>query len=101
MKSLEDRRHDLLMESEINRHVLRLELQQMHMRFERTRRSWQHNVWKWAAHIACFFLARKFKKTSGFAAKGSLLLMALGRFWEFWQARRGKEPRTGSRDDLK
>jgi hypothetical protein len=90
MKSLQDRKHDLLTESEINRHVLRLELQQMQMRIEQTRLGWQQNVWKWAAPIAGFFLARKFKKTSGFVAKGSLILMALGRLREFWQARRDK-----------
>jgi hypothetical protein len=90
MKSLEARKHDLLTESEINRHVLRLELQQMHMHIEQTRFHWQQNIWKWAAPIAGFFLARKLKKTSGFVAKGSAILVALGKVWEFWQARRGK-----------
>jgi hypothetical protein len=37
---------------------------------------------------------RKLKKTSGLVAKGSVLLMALGKFWEFWRARHSKESRT-------
>jgi len=94
MKSLQDRKHDLILESELNRHALRLELQQMYLRVEQTRLSWQQNIWKWAAPVAGFFLARKLKKTSGLVAKGSVLLMALGKFWEFWRARRSKEPRT-------
>src|SRR5262249_43690705 len=92
MKSLQDRKHDLLTESEINRHVLRLELQQTHMRFEQICLSWQKHAWKFAAPLAGFLLARKFKKTPGFVAKGSLVVMALSKLWNFWQERRGQKP---------
>ena len=90
MKPLEERRRDLLMESELNRQVLRLELQHLQMRFDKVRDTWLRNAWRWAAPLAGFFVARKFTKTSGLFARGSLLAMLLGRAWEFWRSRREK-----------
>ena len=88
MKRLDERRRDLLTESEINRQVLRLEFQQLQVRFDRSREAWLHHAWTWAAPLAGFFIARQFTRTSGLFAKGSLLVGVLGRLWEFWQRRR-------------
>ena len=90
MKALQDRKHDLLLESEINRQVMRLEFQQIQVRLGRVRENWLHSAWMWAAPVAGFFLARKFTKTTGFFAKGSILAVILRRVWELWQRRRGK-----------
>lgn len=90
MKSLEERRRDLLTESELNRQVLRLEFQQLQARLGRAREAWLHHAWTWAAPLAGFFIARKLTKTSGFVAKGSLAAVLLSRVWEFWQSRREK-----------
>ncbi len=94
MKPLEERRRDLLTESELNRQVLRLEFQQLQMHFGRAREAWLHYAWTWAAPLAGFFIARKFTKTKGFFAKGSLVAVLLGRLWEFWQSRRERPAKS-------
>jgi hypothetical protein len=88
MKALQDRRHELLVESELNRQVLRLEFQQIQARVGQVRQSWRQHAWKWAAPIAGFLFARRFAKAGGFFAKGSLVVMLLGKLWNFWQSRR-------------
>jgi hypothetical protein len=90
MNTLQDRKRDLLLESELNRQMLRLECHQVQMRFNRIRESWVHNAWTWAAPLAGIILARRFNKSSGFLAKGSLVATLLHRAWDFWQRRRGK-----------
>jgi hypothetical protein len=88
--SLQDQKRELLLESELNRLVLRLECQQMRTRASGLREHWRQNIWIWAAPVAGFLLARRLTKTSGLFAKGSLLAVALGKLWEFWQQRRQK-----------
>ena len=88
--SLQDRKRELLLESELNRQVLRLECQQVRARACGLREHWRQNIWTWAAPVAGFLLARRLSKTSGFFAKGSVLAVVLGKLWEFWQQRREK-----------
>jgi len=87
LKELQARRRDLLTESDLNRQVLRVEFERIRFRGEQLRRGygWAQNVWKWGAPVAGFLLARKFKKTAGAFAKGSLLVNVGQAIWRFWQ----------------
>jgi hypothetical protein len=86
LKELQARKRDLLMESDLNRQILRVEIEKIRLRAEQIRRGygWAHNVWKWGAPVAGFLLARKFRKTAGAFAKGSLLINAAQAIWRFW-----------------
>jgi hypothetical protein len=88
----------LLAESELNRQVLRVEFGRIRFQAERLKRGygWAQGAWKWAAPLAGFFFARRFKKTSGAFAKGSLLVSVLGGLWKMWQAARSKDAEPAS-----
>ena len=92
LKQLQTRKRDLLLESELNRQVLRVEVGRMRLRAERFQRGygWAHTAWKWAAPVAGFFVARKFKKTANVFAGGSLLATVLRTLWKVWEVRQEK-----------
>jgi hypothetical protein len=93
MKELGERKRLLLVESEINRQILRLESQQVRMRVNDLRGTWLQSAWAWSAPLAGFFVARKFIKSDGFFARSSALLALLTQLWGLWQRRRAKETR--------
>jgi hypothetical protein len=72
--------------------VLRVEFGRVHYRVERFRRGydWAHSAWAWAGPVAAFLLARRFKKTAGVVAKGSVLVGALRALWKAWESRRSQ-----------
>ena len=82
------------MESDLNRQVLRVEVEKLRFCGEQFRRGydWAHHLWKWGAPVAGFLLARKFKKTAGAFAKGSLLVNAARAIWRFWENSRNGAP---------
>jgi hypothetical protein len=88
MNPLEERKRELLVESDINRQVLRLELQQAQLQFDHLRANWVRSAWLCAAPIAGYFFARKFTRSAGFLAKSSAVVSLLTRLWEFWQGTR-------------
>ncbi len=90
MTALQTRKRELLLESELNRQTLRLEVDQIQLQVERFRSGgmWVHGAWRWLAPVAGFFLAWKFKKTTAFVAKGSLWTLALRKLFEAWQESR-------------
>jgi len=90
LKQLQVRKRELLLESDLNRQVLRVELGNLSFRVRRFQRGydWASTAWKWAAPLAGFLFARKFGKTAGVFAKGSLLLTALRAGWKAWEAMR-------------
>ena len=100
LKKLQVRKRELLLESELNRQVFRLEVGRLRFRAEKFQRGfdWASNAWKWAAPVAGFLVARKFKKTAGAFAQGSLLTTALSTAWKFWQSR--KSPPTAPGPDI-
>ena len=92
LKELQLRKRDLLVESEMNRQALRVELRNIRMQAEQYHRGygWAQSAWKWTAPFAGFFFARKFQKTAGAFAKGSALVNALGGIWRMWSAAKEK-----------
>ena len=99
LKQIQTRKRELLLASELNRQVLRVEAGQLLFRVEQFKRGygWAHRVWKWAAPLAGFLLARRFKRGAGVFAKGSLLVTALGTLWKVWETRQQK-PRDPAQD---
>jgi hypothetical protein len=90
LKALQARKRELLLESELNRQVWRVEAGQLRLKVERLQRGydWAQHAWGWAGPVAGFLLARKFKKTAGAFSGGSILLNALKSAWKFWASRR-------------
>jgi len=82
----------LVLESELNRQILRLEFGRIHAQTERLKHSygWAQGAWKWAIPIAGFLLARKFKRRVASPGKGSLILGSLGAAWKLFQAVRAR-----------
>lgn len=95
LRELEARKRDLLLESDLNRQVLRLEVDQLCLRVGEIQRGfgWARNLWAWGAPLAGFLMARRFKKTGNAFAKGSFLVSAVRTGWKLWQAYR--ERRAG------
>jgi hypothetical protein len=92
LKEIQLRKRELLLESEMNRQVLRVEAGRLRLWSEQFRRGygWANNAWKWSAPLAGFLLARRFKKSAGLFAKGSLLLSILTAAWKAWEAMQDK-----------
>lgn len=90
LRALQARKHELLLESELNRQVLRVECGKLAFQAGQFRRGygWVQSAWAWAAPLASFFLARKQGKATGVFAKGSLLFTALRAGWKVWTAMR-------------
>ena len=98
LSALRDRKRELLVESELNRQLLRVEVGRIRFQTERLKRGygWAHGAWKWVAPIAGFLFARKLNKTGGAFAKGSSLLTAFGALWKAWDFLRTKAPAAGA-----
>jgi hypothetical protein len=90
LKGLLERKRDLLLESDLNRQAIRLELARLRMQGERWRSGLTrgYSWWNWLAPVAGFLVARKLSKTSGAVAKGSLVASLVGAAWKIWNARR-------------
>jgi hypothetical protein len=93
------RKRALVLESALNRQVLRVEFARIRVHTERVKQGygWAQGAWKWAVPVAGFLLARKFKHTPGVVAKGSFVMTALGALWKVWQIARGKHTGPASR----
>lgn len=92
LKELEARKRDLLLESELNRQTMRLELRTLRLRADQFQRGfgWVQHVWKLAVPLASFLFARKSRKSAGVFAKGSFLVSTAASLWKAWRAARGK-----------
>lgn len=91
LTELERRREALLVESELNRQALRLEVLQVSMALERVRHGFVsgQTVWKWAAPVVGFFIARKFTRFGADGGVKSSSLLSIGRsLWNAWKDRR-------------
>lgn len=100
LKALQARKRELLLTSDLNRQALRLELTDLRLRTEQFRRGygWAQHAWIWAAPVAGFLFARKARGMSGWFAKGSLLVTALGGIWKAWRAaRQGADARAAGK----
>lgn len=82
----------LVLESELNRQVLRVEFGRIRVQAERLKHGygWAQGAWKWAVPVAGFLLARKLKRSGGFFAKGSFIMTALGSAWKMWRSVRAR-----------
>jgi len=89
LDTLQARKRDLLVVSDINRQMLQSEMDHIRFRMEQIKHNWLSRGWKWAAPVAGFLFARKFKKTGGMFAKSSLALLLLRTLWAAWLGRKG------------
>jgi hypothetical protein len=91
LKAIQARKYQLLLESELNRQVLRVECANIGIETGRFRRGyeWAQRAWTWVVPLAGFLLARKERKAAGIFTKGSLLFTALRAGWKIWTAMRG------------
>ncbi len=98
MNELKQRRAALLLESELNRQALRVELLRAQMSVDRFRDGITsgQNLWKWVAPVAGFLLARKFGSAGGAVAKGSALIAAGRALWSAWRERRSRSTSSAS-----
>lgn len=96
LKDMRARKQALLLESDLNRQVLRLEVEQVRLRGEQFKRSygWVSLAWKWSLPLAELFIARKSNRQQG-ASRSSKALWLFSRLWETWQALRPKGPGPG------
>jgi hypothetical protein len=90
LSELERRRKALLVESELNRQALRLEVLSVTTTVQRIRNGFLsgQSLWKWLAPVAGFLIARKLAKpkTSGIGASS---VLNIGRaLWTAWRERR-------------
>jgi hypothetical protein len=94
LKELESRKRDLVLESEVNRQLLHLEVTKIRLSFARLRSSFTggRGLWKWLAPVAGFVVARRFSGGSGVMAKGSMLISLLGSVWKLWNAMKKRGP---------
>ena len=97
LRALQARKRELLLESELNRQLLRVECANLAFHAGRFQRGygWAQRAWTWATPLAGFLLARKQRKATGVFAKGSLVFTALRAGWKVWMAMRDArtEPR--------
>ena len=90
VSQLQSRKRDLLLESDINRQILRLECEKVRVRIESWTRNWDRvqGIWKWLAPVAGFVFARRFSKTAGAFTAASGWLPLLRKVWDAWRGRR-------------
>ena len=93
LTKLQPRKRELLLESELNRQVLRVELEGVRLQVERFKRGygWAQGAWKWAAPLAGILLASKVKRHSTAATKGSFVVNVLGAAWNIWSSLRKRK----------
>ncbi len=94
LRALQAHKQQLLLESELNRQVLRIECGKLAFRAGQFRRNfeWIHSAWIWAAPLAGFLLARRRRKAHSLFAKGSIWFTALRAGWRAWTAMRSARP---------
>lgn len=100
LKGIRARKRDLLIESELNRQIIRLEIEQVRFRAEQLKQNcgWLRSVWKWVPPLAGFFMAARRRKNEGGFAPGVGGAGLLGRLWEAWQSL-GKKPGNRPSDE--
>lgn len=90
IESIQARKRELLMESELNRQVFHLELRQIGLRLESLRRGWLTGPWRVAAAAGAFLLALRMKKMRQ-ALGSSFGLYLLRRLLEYFGRSRAAE----------
>jgi hypothetical protein len=85
---LQRRREALLVESELNRQALRLEVMQINLTIDRLRHGWVsgQTIWKLAAPIVGFLIARRFSRSGAGRSANASSVFSIGRgLWNSWQ----------------
>jgi len=88
MNDLQARKKELLLESELNRQLLRLEADHLRVRVQQYQRAsdWIETGWKWAAPVAGFLFARQISAKAAWLSKGSALFTLARRLWAAWRS---------------
>jgi len=94
LKALQARKRDLLLESEVNRQLFRLELTKLQLSVDRLRRGFTSgsNLWKLLVPLTGFFMGRRFSRNSRLMTKGSVIVSLLGAAWKVWNAFKRTQP---------
>lgn len=95
LKAIQARKRDLLLESELNRQVLQLELGQIGLRFDRVRRDLVTGPWKLGFALAGLLFALRLKRVKKVLGS-SFGLFLLRRLWEYLSKSRQLEKRPRS-----
>jgi hypothetical protein len=98
LKPLQARKRELLLESDLNRQVLRVEVSRLSFRARQFQSGfgWARSVWPWAASLGGLLLARKLKHGTTPLAKGAMWLSTLRTAWKIWTTLREQRPQPGS-----
>ena len=100
LAKLQERKRELLLESELNRQILSVEVRVLSFRAGRLKRGFgfAQNSWKWAVLVAGFLLARKLTgKKMGVFAWGSMIVYSLQGAWKIWEMFQQKRPDSDTR----
>jgi len=84
---LQARKRELLLESDLNRQILRVEVGRLTVRAGQLKRGYgvAQNAWKWALPVAGFLFARKLgSKKAGIFTKSSIIISGLRGAWKLW-----------------
>ena len=88
LKGIRARKRDLLIESELNRQIIRLEIEQVRFRAEQLKQTcgWLRSLWKWMPPVAGFFMAGRRRQSESGWAPGAGGAGFVGRLWGAWQS---------------
>ena len=87
MNLIEERKRELLLESDLNRQVMQLESEQFSLRLRQIRRGVLGSRWKLLAPVAGLLFAWRFRAFKGFLKSGVGLLL-LRKLWDSVVGRR-------------
>ena len=93
LKALQQRKRDLLLESELNRQVLRLQATELSSHLDRFRGGLtsMRSLWKLAAVAGGVMAASRMTKAAGILGKATSIMGFAGVAWKAWQGWRSSQ----------
>ena len=84
LETLQARKRELLLESDVNRQILQLEAKQIRLVVQNWKQSysWVPAAWTWAVPIAGFLMPQRFKKAKSLIATASMVWMFVRKLWQ-------------------
>lgn len=88
LRSIQQRKRDLVLESELNRQVLRLQAGELNCHLDRFRGGLtsMRSIWKLAAVAGGVMAASRVTKSAGILGKASSIMGIAGVAWKAWQS---------------
>ena len=90
LKSLRERKRELLLESAMNRQALRLQAGELRYHAGRAQSgvTAARSVWKWAAMAGGIFAAKRATQATSFVGRAASVVTAATMAWKAWKAHR-------------